>query len=134
MVMPTPAPGSAPMAFEEARRASTQRAAKSLDAVDVLTDSLARGRADVRQGGGRTFLKRDSVWVDTRDRAGLRVFVVKPYTAAYFAVLDAVSDLRAALAVGERVRVAGRTVAVEVGPRGVEHMSDADVAAIVAGW
>jgi hypothetical protein len=37
-------------------------------------------------------------------------------------------------AAGDRVRVAGRSIAVEVTPSGVATLADADVAAVRAGW
>ncbi len=79
-------------------------------------------------------MQKDSVWVDTRDRPALPVVRVQPYTPAYFALLDAIPELRALFAVGERVRVSGRTIAIEVTPAGVERLTDAEVARVRAGW
>ena len=125
---------SAPMAaFKAAKQASVARAATSL----VMTDSAAMTSAaekTVRQVDGRTFWRQDSVWVDSRWRDGMRVVRVKPYSPAYFALLEAVPELRPALAVGDAVRVAGRSVAIEVVGDGVEQLTDAQVASVRSDW
>jgi hypothetical protein len=79
---------------------------------------------------------RDSVWTDTRYKAaaGLRVVRVQAFSDAYFALARALPDLRDAFAAGDRVLVAGRSIAVEVTPSGVATLADADVAAVHAGW
>jgi hypothetical protein len=64
----------------------------------------------------------------------MRVVRVKPYSTAYFALLDAVPELKSAFAVGDAVRVAGRAVAIEVAGDGVEKLSDADVASVRSDW
>jgi Ca-activated chloride channel family protein len=129
VVTPQAAPAEA---FRAAKQASAARAATSL----VYEDSAAAPSAEnkVRQAEGRTFWRRDSVWVDSRWHDGMRVVRIKPYSAAYFALLEAVPDLRPALAVGDAVRVAGRAVAIEVAGDGVEQLTDAQVASVRSDW
>jgi hypothetical protein len=130
-------------AFADAKVAAAQRAATTLVAADAIAASQSVGThgagsggrsGEVRHAGDRTFVQRDSVWTDTRFHAGMRTVRVQAFSAAYFALLQAVPDLGSALAIGDRLVVAGRQVAVEVTPAGVDHLSDADVAAVAAGW
>jgi Ca-activated chloride channel homolog len=119
--------------FEQAKKASAARAATSLVYADSVVADRA-GSAETRQAGGHTFWRRDSVWVDSRWQAGSRIVRVAPYSPAYFALLDAIPELRASFSVGDRVRVAGRAVQVEVAPDGVDHLTDAEVASVRADW
>lgn len=137
-------------AYLDAKQASVQRATITLSADSAAPSSgMASGVAGVGQAGGtvvttasvrhigeRTFVRRDSVWADTRyqETAGLRVVRVQAFSDAYFALAQLVPDLRDAFAIGDRVLVAGRAVAVEVTPAGVTRLSDADVAAVRTGW
>jgi hypothetical protein len=59
---------------------------------------------------------------------------VRSYSSAYFALLRALPELRDALALGERVRVAGRAAAVEVGPDGAESLPASEIAALARAW
>jgi len=127
------APAPAMQAFRAAKEASVARAATSLAQVEL--DSVARkSEKKVVQSGTRTFWRQDSVWVDSRWRDGMRVVRVKPYSTAYFSLLDAVPELKSAFAVGDAVRVAGRAVAIEVAGDGVEKLSDAEVASVRSDW
>jgi Ca-activated chloride channel family protein len=121
---------SPPAAFAAAKQASAAREARSLGELD----SVARSSQQMRQSGTRTFWKKDSLWVDSRWHDGIRIVRVKPYSAAYFALLEAVPELRSALAVGEAVRVAGRAVAIEVAGAGVDELTDAEVASVRSDW
>jgi Ca-activated chloride channel family protein len=122
-------------AFAAAKEASVARAATSLAQVELDSTATARkSEKKVAQSDGRTFWRRDSVWVDSRWRDGMRVVRVKPYSTAYFALLGAVPELKSAFAVGEVVRVAGRAVAIEVAGDGVEKLSDAEVASVRSDW
>jgi Ca-activated chloride channel family protein len=128
-------PAPAMQAFRAAKEASVARAATSLAQVTVAEDSFARrSEKKVLQSGGRTFWRQDSVWVDSRWRDGIRVVRIKPYSTAYFALLDAVPELKSGFAVGDAVRVAGRAVAIEVAGDGVEKLSDAEVASVRSDW
>jgi Ca-activated chloride channel family protein len=145
-------PASAPAAkFEAARNATVQRDAKSVDATDrlmeqvvvtgagrakssTLTDTDAvRGDA-LRRAGNHLFAKRGDRWADVSFKEGTRVVRIKPYSAAYFAVLDAIPELRAQFAVGERVLVSGAHVAIEVSPDGVSQLGDSELRTLKEQW
>jgi hypothetical protein len=95
--------------------------------------------AGVRRVGTRTFALANGVWTDTRYVKTLRMVRVKPYSAAYFALLERIDDLRAPFALAGAdaspgVLVAGRAVAVAVASDGVETIDARELTAIEAGW
>ena len=64
---------------------------------------------------------------------------MKPYSAAYFALLERLNDLRAPFALMGRdgnpgVVVAGRKVAIAIDAAGAETLESRDVAAIESSW
>ena len=137
------APASAPaeanreQRFEAAKSAAAQRAATTLSAVDSVSADFAG--AAVRRLGARTFSLIDGVWTDARYVKTIRTVRVKPYSAAYFAVLERVDELREPFALmGDNgnpgVVVAGRTVAIAVAADGVETLSAIELKALEAGW
>jgi Ca-activated chloride channel homolog len=122
--------------FVDAKVAAAQRAAITLTAADSTATLGGSGgtTGSLRRAGERTFIQRDGVWRDTRFHDGMRVVQVQAFSAAYFALVQAVPDLGPAFAIGDRVLAAGRQIAVEVSPTGATQLSDADVAAVQAGW
>jgi Ca-activated chloride channel family protein len=131
------APPAAPQAqaFESARAASEQRAAKSLAAADMAASgagSVAE-RDELKRAGPRVFRKEADIWVDGRMKSDLQVYKVKAYSRSYFTLLEMLPELREALAVGEKVRVAGKSVAIEVVSDATE-LSEAELESIVRRW
>jgi hypothetical protein len=126
--------------FEAARRASEQRAAKSLADVAAAPPAVAgdSARRDangaLRQVGDRTFVHRDGRWTDTRMRDSVRKVAVQPYSAAYFALVERIPELKAMFALGEKVTAGGRAVTLELDDRGAERLSLAELTAIVRDW
>lgn len=113
--------------FEAARQAAEQREAKSL--ADM--ESSAPG---VRQAGNRQFVLRGSVWTDQRYVPTVKTVQVKAFSPLYFELLARLDGLRDALALGERVLVAGRSVAIQVGPAGLERLTAREVADLLNAW
>jgi hypothetical protein len=79
------------------------------------------------------------MWTDSRYASAMRTVRVKPYSAAYFALLERLDDLRAPFALMGRdgtpgVVVAGRTIAIAVAADGAETLGARDMSAIEAGW
>jgi len=128
---PAAAPSSV-QSFEAARASAAQRSATTLGATDEA-DFSGRG-AGLRRAGTRSFTLREGIWTDTRKTSSMRVMKVLPFSAAYFRLLEALPDLREAFAVGDRVIVAGRHIAIEVTPDGTETLSDSDLRLIQARW
>jgi len=138
------APASAPvMRFEQARKATAERAVASVAALDSIATVTAAaagspsGDASAllrRTVGGHIFVLRDSVWTDAGYHEGMRVVRVRPFSDGWFAIVGAIPELREPLALGRRVIVAGRGIAVEVSPSGQAAVSAADLEALRHGW
>ena len=126
------APASAAVQFEAAKSAAAQRSATNLSVADAAAG--VAGDANVQRAGNVTFVLRDSVWTDVRYKKTGPVLRVKPYSDAYFKLLELQPDLRDAFAIGERAIVAGRSMAIELTPAGVERLNDHDMAMLKDRW
>jgi hypothetical protein len=138
---PAAAPAPAEMKregqFEMAKAAAAQRAVTTLSAVDSVSADF--GGATTRRVGTRTFSLTGTTWTDSRYTQGMRTVRVKPYSAAYFALLERLDDLRAPFALMGKdgtpgVVVAGRKVAIAIDAAGAETLDARDIAAIESGW
>ena len=127
---------SAPAAvqFEAAKTAAAQRSVTSLSMADEADFSGARQGGNVTRAGNVTFVLRDSVWTDVRYQRTGTVLRVKPFSDAYFQLVEMVPELREAFSVGERVIVSGRSMAIELTPSGKESLTDRDVTLIRDRW
>jgi Ca-activated chloride channel homolog len=126
------APPSADRAFEAAKTSSAQRAATNMAAIDSL--SGLRDEARVRRLGNTTFLLRDGVWTDAKFRQDAPVLRVKPFSDAYFKLIEAMPELREAFSFNERLIVSGRSMAIELTPQGKEQLTDADLRQLRERW
>jgi len=88
----------------------------------------------MKRAGTHTFVMRDGVWTDTQYRSPGTVLRVKPFSDAYFKAIELQPELRDAFSVGDRVIVAGRNMAIELSPNGVEQLSDRDQALLRDRW
>jgi hypothetical protein len=137
---PSPAaPPAAEMRFESAKAASAQRAASSIAVLDSLSKSSADKKekdisASTRIVNGHTFVLREGVWTDSRFTKSLAVTKIKPFSKAYFDLVAALPELRASLALGDRVIVVGRDRAISMSDDGVAEVSPSVLAAIVKAW
>lgn len=125
--------------FEAARAAAVQREAKSVAEMDALADEREGGaaRVGVRQVGGRRLALVNGVWTDARYTSALRTVTVTPFSPAYFDLLHRLPELGPLFALGDRVVVAGRRVAVAIAPDGtgsVERLDRAALDALVRDW
>jgi len=143
------APAAPAAKFEAARAATEQRDAKSIGSMDkplmlqevVISDgrntgsALEKDRADaLKRAGNRIFAHRNDRWTDISYKPETKIVKIKPYTAAYFAVLDAIPDLRVAFAVGDKVLVSGKRIAVEVSPDGADTLGAAELRSLKEQW
>ena len=126
------APAPAAIQFEAAKSAAAQRSATSVAAADAAVGM--RDDANIRRAGNVTLVLRDSVWTDVRYKQSGTVLKVKPFSDAYFKLLEMVPDLREPFSVGERVLVTGRSMAIELTPLGEENLTDRDLALIRDRW
>lgn len=117
-------------AFEDARRAASQRASRSV--ADTEGEMDARKE---RRTASRMFVLQDSVWTDSRAKAAqARTVRVRPFSDAYFALMNRTPELREVFAVGDRVEARGRAVTLVLAADGVERLSAAEVDAITRDW
>lgn len=134
----TMAPAAAPaVQFEAAKQAAAQRSATSLSDADASANmgyAGARRSDNVTRAGTVTFVLRDSVWTDVRYKKSGMVLQVKPFSDAYFRLIDLIPDLREPFSVGERVIVAGRSMAIELTPSGKERLTDKDESMVQDRW
>jgi Ca-activated chloride channel family protein len=128
----TGAAAPAAVQFEAAKSAAAQRSATSVAAADAAVGM--RDDANIRRAGNVTLVLRDSVWTDARYKQSGTVLKVKPFSEAYFKLIEMLPDLREPFSVGERVLVAGRSMAVELTPLGEERLTDRDLALIKDRW
>jgi Ca-activated chloride channel family protein len=127
---------SAPAAvqFEAAKTAAAQRSVTSLSMADEADFSGARLSGNVTRAGNVTFVLRDSVWTDVRYKKTGTVLQVKPFSDAYFKLIEMVPDLRVAFSVGERVIVSGRSMAIELTSSGKDSLTDRDTTLVRDRW
>lgn len=88
----------------------------------------------MRRSGNKLFVMRDSIWTDTGLKDSMARVKVRPYSAAYFRILELLPELREPLALGERLIVAGRSIAIEITPTGAESLSDSDLRSLQSKW
>jgi Ca-activated chloride channel homolog len=118
--------------FEAAKAAAAQCSVTSAYAVDSA--SGVRNDSNVRRAGNVTLVLRDSVWTDVRYKKSGTVLQVKPFSDAYFKLIELVPELREPFSVGERVLISGRSMAIELTPSGEEHLTDRDMTLIRDRW
>jgi len=90
--------------------------------------------AGMKRIGERSFTLRSGTWVDSRRTDSMRVVKVRPFSEAYFKLLDLIPDLREPFALGDKVLVAGKLVAIEVTAEGAETLSGSDLSLIQSRW
>jgi hypothetical protein len=127
------APSANAKIFERARASAAQRSAQSLSAVDEAA-GLSKDDKSIRREGNRLFTLRDSVWTDTGLKDSMQRVKVRAYSAAYFRILELLPELREPLALGDRVIVAGRSIAIEITPTGVESLTDRQLSDLQSKW
>ena len=129
----TAAPQTSMDSFDAAKVSSEQRAARSLEAADAIT-SATRGDATSRRIGDRVMILVDSVWTDARHTTDRRTVKVRAYSDAWFTLARELPGAKDVFALGDRVIVDGKSVAIEIVDGGAEQLDAAQVAAIRAQW
>ncbi len=119
--------------FDAARDASVQRSATSLAVADSAMN-LPEARASVRRAGNRIFTQQGDAWTDSRYSSSMKTHKVKAYSAAYFALIKEIPELSDALALGDHVVVAGRSIALDVSDSGSERLTAGELKEIVSAW
>jgi Ca-activated chloride channel homolog len=128
--------------FEMAKAASAQRAVASVAVVDSMKAAATPPSADMRRDAAtmrridaRTFTLRDGVWTDARFRTGMETIIIKPYSKAYFDLVSQFPELRSVFALGNRVIVVGKSVAISLDEsKGASELTAALQSSIARGW
>jgi Ca-activated chloride channel family protein len=97
-------------------------------------DEVLRARSGInptQRVGGRLFIMRDSTWTDLGHGDSLRIVTVAPYSDAYFALLQALPDLREPAALEPAVLVAGRRASIKIGTSGKTRWSPGELERLV---
>jgi Ca-activated chloride channel family protein len=138
---PVNAPQRQVREFELAKAASAQRSAASVAVIDSLAQISRGPRADKdattgasRRIDGRTFALQNGVWTDARYRVGMQVTSVKPYTKAYFDLVQQLPELKAVFSLGDRLIVVGKTNAIRLDDSGASDLSATAMASLVRSW
>jgi len=132
-------PRVAEQRFEMAKAASAQRAVASVAVVDSMAAApgvdMRRDAATLRRIDARTFTLRDGVWTDARFRTGMETIIIKPYSKAYFDLVSQFPELRSVFALGNRVIVVGKNVAISLDEsKGASELTAALQSSIARGW
>jgi Ca-activated chloride channel family protein len=120
------------MAFNSAKASASLSGSTTMAAADqaagfrldqLVATARVRGgaeseRMEIQRAGGRLFARRNGVWTDVAYRDSLQVTTIAPFSPAYFALAAARPALRAMLAVGTPVLVAGRHASLKVADGG----------------
>ena len=123
-------------AFAAAKSSANLTRSASLAAADravaLRLDELRAGGRDagartLRRAGGRLFAWRDGVWTDLAARDSLRAKTIAPFSAAWFALIEARRELKAALAVGTPIILAGRRQNLKVAPGGATEWTPGEL-------
>jgi hypothetical protein len=125
--------------FESAKTASAQRSLSSVGVMDSISAAAAPSAsagpsAVTRTLNGRTFILHDGVWTDIRYTAAMTTTKIKPFSKAYFDLIDQVPELRAVFSMGTRLIVVGRDRAVALSDDGVAELSSSALAALAKAW
>ncbi len=119
--------------FEAAKQSAEQRDMKSLG---NERSRVAESDGKMKLVAGRAFrADKEGVWSEAKDKKADRVVKVRAYSAAYFAILRELPELAQLFAVGDKARVEGRAVAIEVSTdSGAETLDDEALRALVKDW
>jgi Ca-activated chloride channel family protein len=129
--MPMTSNAPAAQAFETAKTASDRRDAKSLAAADATVESTLG--SEVRRVGGKMFKREGDKWADVRMKSDLQVYKVKAYSRSYFTLLERIPELRESFMVGDKLIVAGKSVAIEV-VDDARELTESELQSIAKNW
>ena len=121
-------------AFDAARASAKMSGSVSLQAAEeVVANRMGQvksefrsrdGRmapAEMKRAGGRVLVLRGDIWTDIGHSDSLKVTTIMPMSRAWFALLEARPALRATLAAGSPIIVAGRRASLKVADGGLSE-------------
>jgi hypothetical protein len=109
--------------------ASTVGEAKKVSARAQMRSEQDNGsgaRAQQRLVGSRRYEQRGEQWADIGQRSQ-RIVTVEAFSSAYFALLQALPELRDASQLGDDVLVAGRRVSIRIQRTGQQSLAGSEV-------
>ncbi|HEV8612313.1 MAG TPA: VIT domain-containing protein [Gemmatimonadales bacterium] len=124
------------LAFDAAKASANLTRSASLAAADEAVagrvDELRRGvgageGTAVRRAGGRLFAWRAGVWTDLGQRDSVKAKTIAPFSVAYFALVKARPSLKAALAMGTPILLAGHRVSLKVAEGGATEWTPGEL-------
>jgi Ca-activated chloride channel family protein len=124
------------LAFDAAKASANLTRSASLAAADEAVagrvDELRRGVGAgegkaVRRAGGRLFAWRAGVWTDLGQRDSVKAKTIAPFSVAYFALVKARPSLKAALAMGTPILLAGHRVSLKVAEGGATEWTPGEL-------
>jgi Ca-activated chloride channel family protein len=129
---PTAQEASGATAVGMAKRDAARREARNAAQLAAVDEEMLKvGHVGQAQHvAGRLFVEKSGIWTDLRHADSLRVVTIAPFSPAYFAVLQALPELKPIVQRFDRVQVAGRAVTIRFDAGGLTR--EADVAALVA--
>jgi hypothetical protein len=74
------------------------------------------------------------VWTDTGAASKANQIRIKPFSPAYFKLIEEIPELREIVAIGDQITVAGKSIVIAITSSGVETLSDSDLRRIVSQW
>ncbi|MEO7367385.1 MAG: VIT domain-containing protein [Gemmatimonadaceae bacterium] len=130
--------GVAPMApaakaFESARAAAAQRATTNLAVADAL-DEAKEQNTDTRRIGSRLFKLSGDTWTDASRFDSTKTVAIKPFSEAYFKLIDAIPELREVFSLGDNLVVAGKAVTIKLTETGSATISEDQLRDIQRSW
>jgi len=128
---------NAPVAMPAARQEfeSAKSAAKMREATSVADVMVSSDESRFRRTGTRAFSLRDGTWMDDRpEAAGARQVKVRPFSKAYFSLMERIPELREAFALGEKVQVHGKAVTIRLDADGTEALDASALDAVTRDW
>ncbi|MCK5651038.1 MAG: VWA domain-containing protein, partial [Gemmatimonadetes bacterium] len=109
---------------EEARRMREMSTVADLRAEEDRATQLVRASDTERQVvAGRLFVHADGVWRDAAMQAGVTEVVIRPFSDAYFRLLEVLPELKPYWQALDDVVVAGEGVNLRLGEDGIERLS-----------
>lgn len=130
--------GVAPMApaakaFESARAAAAQRATTNLAVADALDEAKEQNK-ETRRIGSRLFKLSGDTWIDTSRSDSTKTVAIKPFSEAYFKLIDAIPELREVFSLGDKLVVAGKAFTIKLAETGSATISEDQLRDIQRSW
>ncbi len=116
------AKASADLSRSGTLQAANQAATLRLEEIVVSgTSDGASEKREVKRAGGKVFAKDTGVWTDLSHRDTLKITTIAPFSRAWFDLAEARPALKAALAVGTPLLLAGTRASLKIADGGASE-------------